>query len=369
MTSPNEEHYNRPPIIVDNENQKITIRASQAASCRRQLAYYARKELVSNPPDNIAINRMLAGTYLEAVAVDYLKRTEWNVKSFTDDYDEPPRLTIKLTDDIFISGTPDAHGSHELTTDSKLTVLEIKTRGNAAWAQMGKLGTMGAFPSAIAQLAFYRKGLLTYQKENNVHLIDDDSDGVLVTMNTDTKEVRLFTASDMNLENTLTDLTAKLVPLSTLLLDKKTQGTLPARDYTSSSWQCRYCPFFTTCYDKTNPENIDSNKPDTSKVLEKTSRLQALDALHTYEQAAANVVDNKIYETEKKDARETLLDYLKGEELQNVELIGRAGLSRNIKITTRETTQVDLEQLGQILSTEQYQNIVTLKVTESASVR
>ena len=366
MTS-HTEHYNRPPIIVDKPNNRIILRASQAASCRRQLAYYARGEPITNPPDNIAINRMLAGTYLEAVVVDYLKRTNWtDVQSFTDDYPEPPRLTIKLTDSIFITGTPDAHGTHEMTTDNKSTVLEIKTRGNAAWSQMEKLGTMGAFPSAVAQLAFYRKGLLTFQEENRLNLIDPESTGVIVTMNTDTKEVRLFTASDMNLENTLTDLTAKLVPLSLLLLNEETKGTLPAKDYAPSSWQCRYCPFFTTCTDKKNAEKPNKDDPNASK---KVGRLEALNALHNYESAAALVVDNKNADANKKEARGTLLDYLKGEEIDQTELIGRSGLSHNIKITTRETTQVDLEQLGQILSMEQYNNIVTKKVTEGVSIR
>ncbi len=367
MPSDNSEHYNRPPIIVDKEQNRLIIRASQATSCRRQLAYYARNEPITNPPDNIAINRMLAGTYLEAVAVDYLKRTEWtDVNSFTDDYAFPPRLNIKLTDNIFITGTPDAHGSHEMITDGKLSVLEIKTRGNAAWSQMQKLGTMGAFPSAVAQLALYRKGLLDYQTKKNEYLIDTDSTGVIVTMNTDTKEVRMFTASDMNLENSLADITAKLTPLSLLLLNNETKGTLPAKDYAPTSWQCRYCPFFTVC---TDTKTTDDTDKDTPKKPKKVGKLEALNALHNYETANATVVDNKGAEADKKEARGALLDYLKGEETKQTELIGKSGLSRNIKITTRETTQVDLEQLGQILSMEQYKNIVTKKVTESVSIR
>ena len=362
-SSDNAAHYNRPPIIVNKEQRTITIRASQATSCRRQLAYHARNEPITNPPDNIAINRMLAGTYLEAVVVDYLKRTEWkNIKSFTDDYPSPPRLDIKLTDNIFITGTPDAHGSHEMITDDKLSVLEIKTRGNAAWSQMQKLGTMGAFPSAVAQLALYHKGLLQYQTETNQQLIDTDSTGVIVTMNTDTKEVRTFTASDMNLENSLTDITSKLTPLALLLLNKETEGNLPSKDYAPSSWQCRGCPFFTVCTDTRIIDDTNKNAP------KKVGRLEALDALHNYETANATVVNNKSAEADKKEARGTLLDYLKGEETKQTELVGKSGLSRNIKITKRETAQIDLEQLGQILSMEQYQNIVTTKVTESVSI-
>ena len=366
MTTSQSNYYNRPPITVARDENRVIIRASSASNCRRQLAYYAHGYTVTNPPNNIAINRMLAGTYLEAVAVDWLRRTGWiAVRSFTDDYPRPPRLRIELTDNIVVTGTPDAHGLHPMLTDSQLTVLEIKTRGNAAWAQMEKLGTLGAFPSAIAQLAFYRRGLLTYQAKHGLDIIHPDSTGMLVSMNTDTKDVRLFRASDLNLENTLTDLTANLTPLVSLLLQSDDPEQLPAKDYRADSWQCKSCPFFNTCQQQKPDDSEDSDDPDTPKV----SRLQALNALHTYEEAASNVVDNKIAEAEKKTARETLLQYVKGEQQENVELIGRSGLSKNIKITKRETTQVDLEALGQLLSTEQYNEIVKLKVTEGVSVR
>ena len=369
MTSSQSNYYNRPPITVAKDENRVIIRASAASNCRRQLAYYAHGYTITNPPDNIAINRMLAGTYLEAVAVDWLRRTGWiAVRSFTDDYPRPPRLRIELTDNIIITGTPDAHGLHPVVTDNQLAVLEIKTRGNAAWAQMEKLGTLGAFPSAIAQLAFYRRGLLTYQSKHGLDIIHPDSTGVLVSMNTDTKDVRLFKASDLNLENTLTDLTAKLTPLASLLLHPSTADDpeqLPPKDYRADSWQCKSCPFFQTCQQTKTDTPEEPSTPNNPKV----SKLQALDALHTYEEASSNVVDNKIPEADKKTARETLLQYVKGEQVENVELIGRSGLSKNIKITKRETTQVDLEALGQLLSTEQYNNIVKLKVTESVSVR
>ena len=200
---PNTGHYNRPPIIVAQNENRIIVRASASDNCRRQLAYYAHNYPITNPPDNVAINRMMAGTYLEAVVVDYLKRTGWeNVRSFSADYNKPPRLRIPLTQNIIITGTPDAHGAHPEYTNNTMHCIEIKTRGNAAWAQMEKLGTIGAFPSAIAQMALYRQGLLNYQQQNNIELIDPNSTGVLVSMNTDTKDVKLFRASDLNLQNT-----------------------------------------------------------------------------------------------------------------------------------------------------------------------
>lgn len=362
-------HYNRPPIILDKDNKKITIRASQAAACRRQLAYHALNTPISNPPDNIAINRMLAGTYLEAVALDYLKRTEWsNVTSFTDDYTEPPRLNINLTNYINITGTPDAYGSHASITDNLSNVIEVKTRGNAAWTQMDKLGTLGAFPAAIAQLALYRKGLLQYQEDNNVNIIHPESTGILVSMNTDTKDVRIFTATHMNLENTLTDLIARLTPLALLLLNKETENSLPSRDYVKTSWQCRYCPFFTTCYDekiKNTSELINTEHYNPTKI----TKLEAISALHTYETAASQKTNNKIYDTDQKVARETLLNFLKGEKLENIELLGKTGISKKIKLIKRETQQIDLEKLAQLVSTSHYNDIVTLKVTESISIR
>lgn len=361
-----DQSYDRPPIQVDTENNRIILRASQASSCRRQLAYHARGYKVTNPPDNVAINRMLAGTYLEAVAVDYLKRTQWtDVKSFQDDYKNPPFLNIKLSDKIFVTGIPDAHGRHERYTDNKLAVIEIKTRGNAAWSQMEKMGAMGAFPSAIAQIAFYRKGLLDYQKEHNLHLIDPDSTGCLVSLNTDTKIVKEYQCSNINLESTLTDLTSKLVSLTSLLLDSETKDdktALPAKDYSYDSWQCKSCPFFSQCQEK--PTNQTPNNPKHPQI----SRTEAINALHTYEEAHSQVTNNSDLDAQKATARETLLNFLKAEQLEQTEFLSRSGLSKRVKIQKRSSTQIDLEQLSGLLSKEQYDSVVHKKVTESVRI-
>ena len=354
--------YDRPPITIDLPNNRLFIRASQASSCRRQLAYHARNYKITNPPDDIAINRMLAGTLLETVALDYLKRQGWlDVISFMDDLPEEdrPNLRIPLTDNIVITGNPDASGRHPDHTNDRTTVIEVKTRGGPAWYQMNKLGPLGAFPSAIAQLAFYRKGLIEKQASRSHPYIHPNSNGVLVNLNTDTKEVKIYTTSDFNLATTLTDLTARLSTLASNLLKQNNPEHLPPRDYNKEDWQCRFCPFFLECYKGEVPTTV---KTDATKTV--IPRTDAINALHSYEEASATLqvdADNKKQQTE---ARETLLEYLQGEQLTETSIVGATGQNKKVKIHKREKTIVDLDKLSKLLSPKDYKEVVRLDTTE-----
>ena len=357
--------YSRPSVIIDKNSRHITVRASAAYKCRRQLAYAARNYTVTNPPDELAINRMEAGEKLEIVALNHLKRKGWPmVKSFTEDM-LPPNLRIKLSNKITITGNPDAIGTHPVETDNLPTLLEVKTRGNPAWNKMLKLGVVSTFPDAIAQLALYKKGLL--QSDEHRHLIHPDSTGVLVSMNTDSKEVKQYKLSNLNIDDSILTITARLSALYNNLILNDNPEVLPSRDYDrKTDWQCTYCPFLDECYKDEIPPALSVQKltkPTEEEIFAAVKQCEQADAvLRTTEQ-------QKEAQAQKKEARKTLLNHLTSNNLDELEVPGSNGVAKKLNKVSREQVEIDLDKLSQLLPEKDYNDVIKLKVTEYLKIK
>ena len=167
--------YDRDPAIQDGED--LYIRASATGLCNRMLYYSAHDvpKTDGTPPDTQVLFDL--GNYLEAFAKETLvKHHGWYIGEI-----EPLMVLLPLGD-FYVTGHPDAVGNHDYTSHQN-TAIEIKVRGDAMFNNVSARGNFNATPSAVYQLAVYRRGLL------EAGTINPEVDCCIVTMNRDTGQI------------------------------------------------------------------------------------------------------------------------------------------------------------------------------------
>ncbi len=245
-----DQSYERKALTIDHESGKITVRASNALSCRRQLWYSGNGLSESNPSDRDAILRMTAGQYLEPLVREELEHRGWAVEDGTDSW-----INVEVADGVQLTGHYDALGGPpdpfaglvadyepDIDNESKVSIIEIKTTGGRAARNIESANTAIEItrPTWAAQAALYALGLNVVDNGAYIVVFDTDKRRLLEPM---------FVRPE-SLRHALANVASWLAELRDHI------GTpdghrAPRRDFTRRDWQCRFCSYKDRCWEST----------------------------------------------------------------------------------------------------------------------
>lgn len=328
----------RPAARFDGEG-RIDVRASAALGCRRAL-WYAATGHEPAPPSDEALTVMEAGRALEPVVLHAMRRAGWELTP--SDPQRPAALSLRLTPAVTVTGHPDATGTPPLFGEE--AVIEVKTRGPAAFKRWQALGAERSHPDAVAQAALYTQGLF-----------GEPRDAVIAVLDTATRAWDCETIPAERVERALERTREWLAPLGA---HHATHGasaaSLPERDFAASSWRCRSCPFLATCQPGGDEEEgRDAESPPVSEA-------EAHEALTAYVAARAALREP---EQAKRQALDTLKAWMRLRESAKAELGGHT-----VSLVRSTRYAVDHKRLNTLLDAETRQEIVTEQTSESIRV-
>ena len=331
--------YDRPSARFDGEGH-IDVRASAAGSCRRAL-WYAATGHEPAPPGDEALTVMETGRALEPVVLRAMERAGWEVASA--DASQPEAVTVPLTPAVTVTGHPDATGTPPLFEEE--TVIEVKTRGPAAFKRWQTLGAERSHPDTVAQAALYTYGRF-----------GEARDAVIAVLDTGDRAWDFETVPAERVEEAIERTRAWLAPLGD---HYATHGAdpeaLPKRDFEAGSWRCSSCPFLAICQPQAgeDTEAKDEEAPEVSDGEAReavTAYVAAREALREPEQA-------------KRQALDTLKAWMRHKGSAKTELKGHTvSLVRSTRYT------VDHKKLNALLDAETRKEIVTEQTSESVRI-
>ena len=224
-------------------------------------------------------------------------------------------------------------------------VVEIKTRGPEAFKRWRTLGAERSHPASVAQAAFYTLG--TYGTMR---------DAVIATMDTGSRTWDWERISAERLERALQDACAWLgMVASHHVLNGPDPDALPDRDFLSSSWQCRSCPFLDICL----PGAAAEDGTDAGTEIEEVSDEEAREAVAAYGEAKDSV---KEPEKAKRGALDILKAWMRRRGDTKATLNGKT-----VSLVRTKRYSVNYKKLNEALDPETRAEIVT--ETESEYVR
>ena len=287
------EVFSRPAAQI-NEDGELVVRASAAGNCRRALWYSATGYQPTNPPSEESLTAMEAGNALEPVVVRAMERAGWKVDAA--DPEDPQQVAVMIGPGLLVTGHPDGTARMPLPEDEAAAevqmllfggvsdapaygdemVVEVKTRGPEAFRRWQTLGAERSHPQAVAQAAFYTLG--TY---------DDLRDAVIATMDTGNRTWDYEVIPAERLEKALQYACSWLGVLGAHHVQNGPDpDVLPDRDFSSTSWQCRSCPYLNICLPGAAED--DGTDEDTSDI-EEVSDEEARDAVAAYSEAQESI--------------------------------------------------------------------------------
>ena len=297
------EVFSRPAARFDDDGT-LEVRASSALGCRRALWYSATGYQPTNPPSDDSLTAMEAGNALEPVVVRAMERAGWKVDAA--DPQDPQQVAVRVGPTMLVTGHPDGTVRMPLPEDEApqmflfegepaapvygdSMVVEIKTRGPEAFRRWRTLGAERSHPAAVAQAALYSLGEF-----------GDMRDAVIATMDTGNRTWDYERIPAERLEKALQDACEWLGELDAHHVQNGPDpDALPDRDFSSTSWQCRSCPFLDICL----PGMAEANEEAETEEKE-VSDQEARDAVAAYAEA-----QEAMREPEK--AKRSALDTLK----------------------------------------------------------
>ena len=253
-TTDRAEVFSRPAARFDGDGN-LEVRASAALGCRRALWYAATDYEPTNPPGDESLTAMEAGNALEPVVVRAMKRAGWQVDAV--DPQDPHEVAVRVGPNLLVTGHPDGtvrlplaegeappapqmflfEGESETPAYGDPVVVEIKTRGPEAFRRWRTLGAERSHPASVAQAAFYTLGEFGEMRP-----------AVIATMDTGNRTWDYESIPADRLERALQDACAWLGKLAAHHVENgPDRDTLPDRDFSADSWQCRSCPFLALC--------------------------------------------------------------------------------------------------------------------------
>ena len=332
--------YDRPNARFDWEGQ-LEVRASAAMSCRRAL-WYAATGHEPAPPDDAALTVMETGRALEPVVLHAMQRSGWEVTPA--DAGRPTKVVLQLTPTVKVTGHPDATGHMPLFGEE--AVIEVKTRGPAAFKRWQALGAERSHPDAVAQAALYTQGLF-----------GEARDAVLAVMDTAERTWDTEVIPAERVEQALERTREWLTPLGA---HYATHGAdpevLPERDFEAGSWRCRSCPFLATCLPGDAEEETEALQTGEAAVSDEEAR-----------EAVAAYVAARQALREPEGAKRQALDTLKA--WMRPRGSGKAELGNHTVSLVRSTRYaVDHKKLNALLDPEARAEIVTEQTSESVRI-
>ncbi len=367
--------FSRPNARFDGDGQ-LEVRASASLGCRRALWYAATGYQPTNPPTEGSLTAMEAGNALEPVVLRAMERAGWKVDPA--DPQDPQAVAVRLGPNLLVTGHPDATGrmppvsitgqalpqgetaGPEPTAQTSLfgdapaapahgdeMVVEVKTRGPEAFTRWRTLGAERSHPASVAQAALYTLG--TY---------GDLRDAAIATMDTGGRVWDYEVISAERLERALEDACAWLGELAAHYVQHGPDpDALPDRDFSSSSWQCRSCPFLAVCL----PGAAEEDETGESEIEDKeVSDDEARDAVAAYTEAQASL---KEPEKAKRQALDTLLVWMRRQGDTKASVNGRT-----VSLISSTRYSVDYRKLNEALDPDVRAGIVTEGASEYVRV-
>ena len=356
------EVFSRPAARFDADGN-MEVRASAALGCRRALWYAATNYEPTNPPSEESLTAMEAGNALEPVVVRAMERAGWKVDAA--DPHDPQQVAVRIGPNLLVTGHPDGTVRMPVEGDKadsevqaflfgdglmaprhgEPMVVEIKTRGPEAFRRWRTLGAERSHPASVAQAAFYSLGEF-----------GDLRDAVIATMDTGARTWDWERIPAERLERALKEACEWLDELAAHhVLSGPDPDALPDRDFTSTSWQCRSCPFLDICL----PGAAEASE-ETEIEEEEVSDEEAQDAVAAYAQA-----QESIKEPEK--AKRTALDTLKAWMRRQGDSKATVG-GRTVTLVSSTRYSVNHRRLNEALDPEVRAEIVTESQSEYVRV-
>ena len=333
--------YDRPSARFDWEGQ-LEVRASAASGCRRAL-WYAATGHAPAPPSDEALTVMETGRALEPVVLHAMQRAGWEVTPA--DAAHPETVILQLTPVVKVTGHPDATGQAPLFGEE--AVIEVKTRGPAAFKRWQALGAERSHPDSVAQAALYTQGLF-----------GEARDAVLAVLDTGARAWDTEVIPADRVEHALERTREWLAPLGA---HYATHGAdpevLPERDFEAGSWRCRSCPFLATC----RPGDVEEGANATPESDEpEVSDGEARTAVASYVAARETLREP---EQAKRQALDTLKAWMRRQGS------GKAELANHTVSLVRSTRYaVDHKKLNALLDPEARAEIVTEQTSTSVRI-
>ena len=331
--------YDRPGARFDGEGH-IDVRASAAGNCRRALWYAATGHEPASPGDE-ALTVMETGRVLEPVVLRAMERAGWEVSPA--DSNHPVPVTVQLTPRVTVTGHPDATGTPPLFGEE--AVIEVKTRGPAAFKRWQTLGAERSHPDAVAQAALYTYGLF-----------GEARDAVIAVLDTGDRAWDSETVPAERVEEALERTRQWLAPLGDhYAAHGADPDVLPERDFEAGSWRCSSCPFLATCQPQAEEETgeAEDEAPEVSDEEARkavTAYVAARETLREPEQA-------------KRQALDTLKAWMRHTGSAKAEIKGHT-----VSLVRSKRYAVDHKRLNALLDSETRKEVVTEQTSESVRI-
>ena len=340
----NTDVYSRPNARFDGDGT-LEIRASAVGNCRRALWYEATGHEVTNPRSDDSLTMLEAGNALEPVVLRAMERAGWDINPT--DRDNPEMMSLRLGPALLVSGHVDAAGVAPIFGNEP-SIVEVKTRGPAAYKKWRTLGAERSHPASVWQAAFYTYGTF-----------DEARDVVIATLDTGGRTWDYEVIPARRVERAFEQACARLGELAAHhVINGPDPYVLPERDFTADDWQCKRCPFLNACLPGMavgEPED----EPDTEPA-EPVSDEEARAALREYEQAQEML---KAIEEDKQWALGQLRVWLKQRGEDKAKLEG-GKKTRTVGMVKSTRYSVDHKRLNALLDPETRAGIVTENVSE-----
>ena len=335
-----ERAFSRPAARIDGSGG-LEVRASAAMGCRRALWYAATGHVPTNEPTDEAVTVMEAGRALEPVVLGAMQRAGWEISP--NDPASPERVAVRLAPNLTVAGHPDAAGRMPVFGGEE-AIVEIKTRGPAAFKRWQAMGAEISHPDSVAQAAIYSQG-----KFNAARHV------VIATMNTGSREWDCEVIPAARVTTALEKTRAWLEPLARhLAAAGPDPDALPERDFDAGSWRCNGCPFLAVC----QPGEAE---PDAQTVPEcEVTEEEALAAVAAYAEAQSAMREP---ERAKRATLETLKAWMRGR-ANGKESIG----GRTVSLVRTTRFSVNHRRLNALLDPETRAEVVTEKTSEHIRV-
>ena len=225
-------------------------------------------------------------------------------------------------------------------------VIEVKTRGPAAFKRWQAMGAEISHPDSVVQAAVYTYGTFGGPRH-----------AVIATMDTGSRVWDYEVIPAPRMSTALGKVRAWLAPLAEhLIASGPDSDALPERDFDAGSWRCNGCPFLAKCRPGDAEVTEKASVPEELEVSTEEARLAV--ASYTAAQEAAREPERT-----KREALDTLKAWIRGRG-NGKESIG----GRTVSLVRTTRFAVNHRRLNALLDPETRAEIVTENTSEHVRV-
>ena len=331
--------YDRPPAQMTPDGF-CEIRASAVGDCQRRLFYSAGNVPKTDEVPEPAQRVMDYGNLLERQVLRMLEDCGWLLGNDG----KPVELEVPVSDRVTIAGHVDAVAHNSDYNEGRLTLLEIKTRGNRRFHDIYSRGSWYTNPQAVKQLSIYRTGLI------QEGWIAEEDDCCIVNFNRDNAALHIETFKASHLQEIYNQIQGMM-----LELPKHWNAGLPEPEYPVNDFHCLSCEWRTRCG---NIRNISEKLTANTSVT-----LEAIREKLLLWESAKFVLDGvqEDFHGLDEELRSMTLEYMRAHGMTNLKLGGSVDWS--VSLTERVSETLNKEKVRYLLTPLQYEE--SLKVTHS----